>query len=81
MSPVSKSAALAALVLLTFLAYWPALGAGFIWDDGAYVSENPQIRTGQGLRRIWLDLGMLFGLTVVVLWLVGRTINWRQSEV
>src|SRR2546430_17108122 len=45
----------AALVLLTLLAYLPALRAGFIWDDDAYVTENPTLTTGSGLAKIWLD--------------------------
>jgi len=43
---------LAALVLA---AYWPALDAGFVWDDDAYVIENTTLRSVDGLRRIWLD--------------------------
>lgn len=43
---------LAALVLT---AYWPALDAGFVWDDDDYVVENTTLRSVDGLRRIWLD--------------------------
>ena len=45
--------ALAGLLLLTFAAYQPALRGGFIWDDDAYVSENPLLRDLDGLKRIW----------------------------
>ena len=41
-----------ALVLLTYL---PAMKAGFIWDDDHYVTDNVQLRTTEGLRRIWLE--------------------------
>src|SRR5262245_24322693 len=44
-----------ALILLTLLAYLPALRAGFIWDDDAYVTENPTLTTASGLAMIWLD--------------------------
>ena len=42
----------AALFLLALLAYAPALGAGFIWDDQA-LTENPLVRSLAGLWRIW----------------------------
>ncbi|MBW2286325.1 MAG: tetratricopeptide repeat protein [Deltaproteobacteria bacterium] len=45
------------LVALTLAAYGPTLDAGFIWDDDDYVTENPTLRTSDGLRRIWLDYG------------------------
>jgi tetratricopeptide (TPR) repeat protein len=48
---------LKALVLLTavLLAYWPALQAGFVWDDDRYVTENPMLTAPDGLRQIWLS--------------------------
>jgi tetratricopeptide (TPR) repeat protein len=45
-----------ALVVATFAAYWPALGAGFIWDDEGHVTR-PDLRSLQGLGRIWFHLG------------------------
>jgi tetratricopeptide (TPR) repeat protein len=57
---MSRSTAVAGtLVLLgaTILAYLPALRAGFIWDDDAYVTENATLRTADGLRRIWTQPG------------------------
>ena len=38
-------------------AYWPALHAGFIWDDDSYVTENAMLRSLEGLRRLWLERG------------------------
>lgn len=46
-----------ALLFLTTVAYIPALSAGFIWDDTMYVSENPSLRSLQGLWNIWFVLG------------------------
>ncbi len=43
----------AAFVLLAAVAYIPALSGGFIWDDDAYVTANPELRTLEGLARIW----------------------------
>jgi len=45
------------LILLVLIAYIPALRAGFVWDDDRYVTENPTLRTLDGLRRIWFELG------------------------
>lgn len=46
----------ALLVVLVFVAFWPALRAGFIWDDNRYVTQNPLLADAAGLRRIWTDL-------------------------
>lgn len=43
------------IVLLVFLAYLPALRAGFIWDDDCYVTNNPLLTAPDGLRRIWFS--------------------------
>jgi len=47
------SAGLAILVLV-LVAYQPVSRAGFIWDDDAYVQDNPLLRSVAGLRQIWL---------------------------
>ncbi len=58
--PLSRSAEkrfsiipIAALIVLPFLSYLPALHAGFIWDDDAYVTSNPTLRSARGLWEIW----------------------------
>ena len=40
---------------MTAVSYLPALRAGFIWDDDRYVTGNELLRSGDGLRRIWLE--------------------------
>jgi tetratricopeptide (TPR) repeat protein len=45
-----------ALVAVTLLTYFPALGAGFIWNDSEYVTA-PELRTASGLWRIWFEVG------------------------
>jgi protein O-mannosyl-transferase len=45
----------ALMVLLTIVAYLPAIHAGFIWDDDAYVTENPLLTAPDGLKRIWFS--------------------------
>jgi Tfp pilus assembly protein PilF len=43
----------AGLVILTFAAYIPALGAGFVWDDDMYVTHNRLLTDSDGMYRIW----------------------------
>ena len=45
-----------AVVAATLLAYWPALQAGFVWNDPDYVTR-PELRSLHGLERIWLQVG------------------------
>ncbi|MCU0782907.1 MAG: tetratricopeptide repeat protein [Verrucomicrobia bacterium] len=45
----------ALIVALVLLAYFPALRAGFIWDDESYVTENPLLTAPDGLKRIWFS--------------------------
>ncbi len=45
-----------ALFALTLLAYLPAIRGEFLWDDDA-LSENPAIRSANGLLKIWTDPG------------------------
>src|SRR5262245_58672421 len=40
-------------LILTWIAYSPALGGDFIWDDNTYVRENPLLSTAEGLGRSW----------------------------
>ncbi|HEX3729786.1 MAG TPA: tetratricopeptide repeat protein [Opitutaceae bacterium] len=46
-----------ALVLAaTLLAYFPALSAGFVWNDRDYVT-SPALSSASGLARIWFQVG------------------------
>lgn len=45
----------AALVVITLVAYLPAIQGGFIWDDDDYVTENATLDSLDGLKSIWLD--------------------------
>jgi protein O-mannosyl-transferase len=44
------------IILIATLAYFPALHAGFIWDDDWYLTNNPLLTAPDGLRRIWFSL-------------------------
>ncbi len=46
----------AGLAALVFMAYQPAWRGGVIWDDDAHITR-PELRSIQGLNRIWFDLG------------------------
>jgi Tfp pilus assembly protein PilF len=52
----TRWAADGALGLVTLLAYWPALTAGFIWDDDAHVTRA-ELQSWRGLGRIWFEPG------------------------
>ena len=49
------------LAVVTILAYQPAWHGGFVWDDAANIAA-PELRSLDGLRRIWplsLQCGMV----------------------
>jgi tetratricopeptide (TPR) repeat protein len=41
---------------VTLLAYLPVLHGGFLWDDNFHVTQ-PEMQSGEGLKRIWCELG------------------------
>jgi len=58
-------------VVVTIAAYLPALRAGFVWDDDSYVTDNAALRSLDGLRRIWLQPGVVpqyYPLTFTTFW-------------
>lgn len=64
----------ALLVLLAFIAYLPALNAGFIWDDDILLTANPNMIDVGGLTKIWLGKGTCdyTPLTLTSFWLEKR---------
>ena len=44
------------LAVATFAAYQPAWNGGMLWDDQGHLTR-PELRSLQGLQRIWFDLG------------------------
>ena len=64
----------ALLFFLTLLSYWPALQAGFIWDDDKMLTNNPFVRLPLGLFYIWGStvLPDYFPLTSTSFWLEWR---------
>ncbi len=45
------------IIVLAVVAYYPAVLAGFVWDDDNYVTANLTLRTLDGLKDIWLTPG------------------------
>jgi protein O-mannosyl-transferase len=43
------------LGILVLVAYIPALSAGYVWDDDALLTKNPNVRSLEGLRDTWAD--------------------------
>ncbi len=66
--------AAALLAAITVLVYCPAMRAGFIWDDGDMVTNNPLLKSARGLQDIWLgkNLTDYHPLTYSVFWLEWR---------
>src|SRR5437867_13189795 len=62
------------LLLLTMAVYLPALQAGFIWDDEAWVFGNRVIKAANGLWDIWFSTRLpdYFPLTSTSFWLEWR---------
>ncbi len=73
MDRVAWRASLPALgvILLTLVAYWPALGGGYVWDDDKLIVKNPDVRTDEGLLRVWFNRHSFdyFPLTSSMFWL------------
>src|SRR5689334_4953521 len=44
------------LLIVLCLAYLPAVGGSFLWDDDAHVTRT-ELRSAEGLKRIWLEIG------------------------
>jgi tetratricopeptide (TPR) repeat protein len=65
----------AVVILLATLAFYlPALDAGFVFDDEHFLTANPLIKAGDGLRRFWFttEAEDYFPLTSTSLWLEWR---------
>lgn len=57
---------------MTLATYSATVPAGFVWDDDVYVTANPLLESGAGLRDIWLRPGatpQYYPLVFSTLWL------------
>ena len=69
--------ALGALAVAVFVSYYPALGAGFVWDD-EIVLESRLIQEASGLWRLWLAPTQLEG--EVHYWPVVYSSFWLEHK-
>jgi tetratricopeptide (TPR) repeat protein len=62
-------------MLLTGIAYAPALRGGFIWDDADHLTQNAAVATPNGLNLIWSSLAVsrYYPLTLTTFWLERHT--------
>jgi len=63
---------IAMILIGVTLAYVPAMRGGFLWDDNAYVVDNPVLRESGGLWRIWFEPGatpQYYPLTFTTFWI------------
>src|SRR5437763_6656810 len=64
--------AMALLAALTLFAYSSVIGRTFIWDDDHYVAGNSALRSLDGLRQIWFEVGatpQYYPLTFTTFWI------------
>lgn len=73
-SSVSRTARAILLVVLTFATYTPVLRGRFIWDDDTLITDNPIIKNGDGLRKLWFTTEALdyYPMTGSLYWLEWR---------
>jgi len=67
-------AAAVLLVGVTLIAYLPALGGGFVWDDDSFLTGNKFVKAADGLYRFWFttDPTDYWPVTSSVLWFEWR---------
>jgi protein O-mannosyl-transferase len=60
------------LMVAVVMVYWPALRAGFVWDDDTHITANHALRSFKGLRDIWFQPGatcQYYPLTFTGFWI------------
>jgi len=65
------AAKIALILVAVALAYFPALSAGFVWDDEPLITANPLLRSLSGLAEIWSGsrTADYFPLTNTLFWI------------
>lgn len=68
---IRSSTKAALIVAVTVIAYLPALRNGFVWDDDAWLMNNPTLHGLKGLCDLWFNVTALqqyFPITGTVFW-------------
>jgi tetratricopeptide (TPR) repeat protein len=62
------------LVAVTLAAYQPIWHAGFIWDDDDFITNNPVIKSADGLSKLWFSISTpdYYPMTYSLWWLEWR---------
>jgi protein O-mannosyl-transferase len=47
----------ALLIVLACASFWPSVNGGYVLDDDIYVTNNADLRSTDGLNRIWFQMG------------------------
>lgn len=70
----TPAVAVSALALCCIAAFVPVFGAGYIWDDDLFLTQNPLIHAPDGLYKFWCTTQPpdYFPLTSSLLWLEWR---------
>ena len=70
----SAAARAVGLVVLVLVAYLPAFGGGWLWDDDILITANPLVMEASGLWRIWFNNTSpdYFPVTLTACWIEYR---------
>jgi hypothetical protein len=70
----SLDAGVALIILLTVVAYQPAIHGDFVFDDQRYITNNQLARADDGLYRMWMTTaqGEYYPLTTTLWWFQWR---------
>lgn len=81
---------IAVILVVTFIAYIPVLGGGWLWDDDVHVTHNPGLRDFAGLVRLWVSVGVTpqyYPLTHTSFWIqyqiwgAGSTLPYQLANI
>jgi len=77
----SQTAGAVLILLLTVVAYMPAMRGGFLFDDRELITDNRLLKTGDGLYRCWFttEAPDYYPVTSSLLWLEWQ--SWGKNVV